>query len=98
MGNAHAIQTVEGISSDMRSVMLGPEDTKVEPCCLPNGCTTVVINGVHGSPELNDRIGTVEGYDVSKGRFRVRIEGERRLKHLRPVNIAPPWGWWRAPS
>jgi hypothetical protein len=53
---------------------------------------------VHGSPELNDRIGTVEGYDVSKGRFRVRIEGERRLKHLRPVNIAPPWGWWRAPS
>ena len=94
MGNAHAIQTMEGIPSEMRSVMLGP-DTKLQPCCLPDGCTTVVINGLQASPELNDRIGTVEGYDVSKGRLRVRVEGESRLKHLRPVNIVPTWGWWR---
>ena len=96
MGNAHAIQVLESITEDMRSLMLGPEDMELEPCCLPDGCTTVVINGLQGSPELNDRIGTVEGYDASKGRFRVRIEGERRVKQLRAVNIAPPWGWWRA--
>ena len=46
--------------------------------------SAVVATGLTGAPELNGRMGKVEGWDAEAGRYVVRLEGERQLKRLKP--------------
>ena len=48
--------------------------------------TSVIVSGLAGAPELNDRTGVVEGFDDEKGRYAVRLEGRKRPAALRPQN------------
>jgi hypothetical protein len=50
--------------------------------------TAVKISGLTGSPELNDRIGTIRGFDETTGRYVVSVKGEKqqRKKALKPGN------------
>jgi hypothetical protein len=44
----------------------------------------VVVDGVQSQPELNGREGTVLEFDAGRGRYKVRLEGEARMKMLKP--------------
>eukprot|EP01046_Picozoa_sp_COSAG06_P027358 COSAG06_NODE_2411_length_6920_cov_64.918634_4_plen_661_part_00 len=46
----------------------------------------IIVVGLTGAPELNSRRGEVESWEEEQGRYVVRIEGETRLKKLKPVN------------
>jgi hypothetical protein len=48
--------------------------------------TAVTLVDLTGAPELNGLSGGVEGFDKTKGRYEVRIEGKDRLVRARQVN------------
>eukprot|EP01050_Picozoa_sp_SAG11_P009374 SAG11_NODE_874_length_6773_cov_4.639114_7_plen_634_part_00 len=49
--------------------------------------SAVTIDGLTAAPELNGRSGLVKGFDRRSGRYMISIEGEERLKKLRPANV-----------
>jgi hypothetical protein len=42
----------------------------------------VVVGGVQSQPKLDGREGTVLEFDAGRGQYKVRLEGEARLKML----------------
>jgi hypothetical protein len=60
--------------------------------CDPSGLrlavgTSVIVAGVTGQPELNDRTGViVKELDEKRGRYGVRLDGRKTLAGLRPEN------------
>ena len=49
-------------------------------------CTAMTVEGVLTAPELNGRPGVVKAWDEEKGRYVVSLQGEKRLKNIKPVH------------
>ena len=78
---------------DRYMILLRPElgDAAKKSLCSPASLvlavgTSVIVSGLAGAPELNDRTGVVEGFDDEKGRYAARLEGRKRPAALRPQN------------
>ena len=48
--------------------------------------TAMKVEGVLTAPELNGRPGVVKAWDEEKGRYVVSLQGEKRLKNIKPVH------------
>ena len=49
--------------------------------------TAVLVQGLTGAPELNGRVAVIQGFDDATGRFSVHVNGERRIKNIKPGNL-----------
>ena len=52
----------------------------------------VEIVGLQGRPELNGRVGTVEGWEPSTSRYEVHVAPRHDRVHVRPRNVILPAG------
>ena len=61
-------------------------ETQQSRACRGQLGTSVVVVGLTGVPELNNRKGIVAGFDEAKGRYKVRVKEEPRSKNLKLDN------------
>merc|ERR1719160_47640 len=57
---------------------------KQPDCAIPRG-TSVKIHGLTGAPEHNGKAGTIAGWDASRGRYEVVVEG--KSLSFKPQNL-----------
>lgn len=70
-------------------------DFVVPRCELSNEKINVLLEGkwvylrnLVVNPEINNKVGVVEGWNADTGRFRVRLNGEDYVRLIRPGNLA----------
>jgi hypothetical protein len=93
--NGTAVQVISFDTEEQRYSVLTQEPTgggETDVLSLPPANlilasgTPVVVVGLTGAPELNGRCGEIEGFDADRGRYEVRVEKERYVKNIRPLN------------
>ena len=89
----HVLKYMYKRNKERYIILLQPElgDAARKSLCPPASLvlavgTTVVVSRLTGAPELNGRMGVVEGFDDEHGRCTVRLEERKKPAALRPHN------------
>ena len=76
----------EGLHVEETAEAPGTHSTSAEDRLSMVG-SVVVVQGVESQPELNGRSAEVTGYNASKGRYEVNIDGPGGTIRLKPTNV-----------